>query len=257
MPSHDEIVRGEFGKQAESFEDPRYLFADRRLTRWILAHVPPEPGALVLDVAGGTGHVARAYADTAALAVVIDLTHEMLAAGKREAEGAGLRNLLFVLGDAARMPFLDDSFDLVVSRFAVHHFARPADQIAEMARVCGRGGRVAIIDLIAADEPLARKQNLLERMRDPSHTRALSVPELAELLERAGTAVVHQTTRDQVLPVERWLSQAQTANETAEGIRRELQAELEGGEATGLRPVIHEEALHFTQRWAILVAQKA
>ena len=257
MPSHDETVRQEFAKQAASFEDPLYSFADRRLMRWILANVPCEPGAAVLDVAGGTGHVARAYADAAALAVVLDLTREMLATGQREAEAADQQNLLFVLGDAARMPFLDESFDLVVSRFAVHHFAQPADQIGEMARVCRPGGRVAIIDLIAADEPLAAKQNLLERMRDPSHTRALSVPELSELMECAGTAIVHQAIHDQALSVERWLSQAEASPETGKSIRTALQAELEGGEPTGLRPLIHEDELQLTQRWAILVARKA
>jgi SAM-dependent methyltransferase len=256
MPGHDETVRLQFAKQAATFEDPRYSFADRRLIRWILTHVPCEPGSFVLDVAGGTGHVARAYAESAALAVVFDLTREMLAAGRRETEAVDLRNVLFVLGDAARMPFLDESFDLVASRFAVHHFAQPADQIGEMARVCRRGGRVAIVDLIAADEPLAAKQNVLERLRDPSHTRALSVAELSRLLGQAGVAVVHEAFHDQALALELWLSQAQTSAETAESIHGELEAELEGGAATGMRPVIHADELHLTQRWAILVAQK-
>jgi ubiquinone/menaquinone biosynthesis C-methylase UbiE len=256
MASHDETVRHEFAKQAATFEDPRYSFGDARLLRWMCTHVPCEPGAVVLDVAGGTGHVARAYADTAALAVVLDLTREMLAAGRREAEAADLHNLLFVLGDAASMPFLDESFDLVVSRFAVHHFAHPADQIGEMGRVCRIGGRVAIVDLVAVDEALAAKQNELERMRDPSHTRALSIPELSQLLEHAATTVVHQTTHDQPLSVARWLAQAQTPAETGHAIRSELEAELDDGVPTGMRPVIREGELHFTQSWAILVGQK-
>jgi ubiquinone/menaquinone biosynthesis C-methylase UbiE len=41
------------------------------------------------------------------------------------------------------MGFVDDSFDLVASRFAVHHFERPEEQIGEMVRVCRAGGRVA------------------------------------------------------------------------------------------------------------------
>jgi ubiquinone/menaquinone biosynthesis C-methylase UbiE len=223
---------------------------------WILAHVPCEPGAVVLDVAGGTGHVARAYANTAALAVVLDLTREMLAAGKHEAEAADLHNLLFVLGDAARMPFLDESFDLVVTRFAVHHFSEPADQIGEMARVCRQGGRIAIVDLVAAAGELAAKQNQLERMRDPSHTRALSVSELARLLDHAGTSAVRQTTHDQALSVDRWLAQGQTPAETGQAIRAELEAELEGGAATGMRPLMREDELYLTQSWAILVALK-
>jgi ubiquinone/menaquinone biosynthesis C-methylase UbiE len=160
MTGHDETVRREFAKQAPTFEDPTYSFADRRLMAWILEHVPPEPGA-VLDVAGGTGHMARAYAETAAVAVVLDLTEEMLATGRREATAMGLRNVVYVRGEAAHMPFADDSFDLVVSRFAVHHFERPAEQIAEMFRVCRAGGRVAIIDLVAVDAELADRHDRL------------------------------------------------------------------------------------------------
>src|SRR5439155_10421384 len=61
MAGHDETVRQEFSKQAVSFEDPTYSFADRRLMGWILTHVPPEQGERVLDVAGRTGHVARSF----------------------------------------------------------------------------------------------------------------------------------------------------------------------------------------------------
>lgn len=255
MSGHDETVRREFAKQAGTFEDASYAFADPRLMGWILSNVPPQPGAAVLDVAGGTGHIARAYAQSAAVAVVLDLTEEMLATGRREAAAA--RNVVYVLGDAARMPFVDDSFDLVVSRFAVHHFERPAGQIGEMVRVCRPGGRVAIIDLVAADPALADRHDRLERMRDPSHTRALPAQELRQLLEGAGAGVVHETGHDQPLSTARWLAQAQTPPPTGEAIRAELQAELEGGEATGMRPQLVDGELHLTHRYAIVVAEKA
>jgi ubiquinone/menaquinone biosynthesis C-methylase UbiE len=256
MSRHDETVKQEFSKQAASFEDPTYSFADERLLAWILSHVPPQPGGLVLDVAGGTGHVARAFARTARQAVVLDLTREMLATGKREAETAGIDNVLYVLGNAAAMPFLDGSFDLVTCRFAVHHFADPARQIGEMARVCRPGGRVAIIDLVPFDETLAESHDRLERLRDPSHTRALPIGELKALLSAAGAPVVHETTHQQRLAFDRWLAQAHTAPETADAIRAELQAELDGGPATGMRPLVNDGALHFTQRWAIVVGTR-
>ena len=135
--------------------------------------MPGEAEEHVLDVGGGTGHLARAYATVVALAVVVDLTPEMLAVGKANCDVHGQRNVLFVCANAASLPFLAESFDLVVSRLAVHHFERPMLQIAEMARVCRPGGRVGIIDLIAAEPALCAAQDRLERMRDPSHTRAL------------------------------------------------------------------------------------
>src|SRR3954447_3771098 len=253
---HDETVRREFAKQAVSFEDPTYSFADRRLIERILTHVPPRTGELVLDVAGGTGIVGRAFARTAAQAVVIDLTRAMLEARKREADAAGLRNVLYLEGDAAALPFLDESFDLVTCRFAVHHFADPVRQIGEMARVCRRGGRVAIVDLVAFDEALGAEHDRLERLRDPSHTRALAAREIARLLSESGAAVTHETTHDQRLALARWLAQVEPPEDSAQGVRAALEAELDGGPPTGMRPLVHDGALHFTQRWAILVAER-
>lgn len=256
VEGHDATVRREFAKQASTFEDPGYPLTDRGPMEWIRSHVRRGPEEFVLDVAGGTGHVARAFADEVALAVVLDLTREMLETGRRAARAAGQRNVLFVAGDAARMPFLDGSFDLVISRFAVHHFEHPARQLGEMARVCRPGGRVAIVDLVAGDEALAPEQNRLEGMRDPSHVRALSLAELRGLLEDAGLSVMHRAELDQAIGVEPWLAQAQAPAFVSRAIREELEAELDGGAGTGMRPVIRAGELHHTQRWAILLAGK-
>src|SRR5881409_66687 len=112
--SHADAIRREFAKQAPSFEDPKYSFANPRLLRWILDHLPYRPADVVLDVAAGTGHVARALAPHVRQVVAIDLTEAMLVAGWEEARRAGIENLLFHVGDAAALPYLDDAFDLVV-----------------------------------------------------------------------------------------------------------------------------------------------
>jgi ubiquinone/menaquinone biosynthesis C-methylase UbiE len=144
-----------------------------------------------------------------------------------------------------------------VSRFAVHHFERPERQVAEMARVCRPGGRVAIIDLAVADDALAAEYDRLERLRDRTHTRALTVDELKALLGGHGLSIAGETERDQPISVERWLAQSQTPADVAEEIRAEIQTELEGGSPTVMRPVIRDGELHLTHRWAILVARKA
>jgi ubiquinone/menaquinone biosynthesis C-methylase UbiE len=254
--AHNEVVQGEFAKQARSFEDPKYSFADPRLMRWILGRVKATPGSLVLDVAGGTGHLGRAFAAEARQVVVVDITAAMLAEGKRQVEAAGVENVLFERADAAALPYLDASFDLVASRFAVHHFEEPALQIREMVRVCRGGGSVALIDLVALAPDVAGDHNRLERLRDPSHAVALTEEELARLLEDAGATIVHRTAHDQRLDVERWLRQAEPPAEAAEQIRAELEAELDGGRPTGMRPLRDDGRLLLTQRWAILVGEK-
>src|SRR3954447_14743276 len=254
--SHDEEIRREFAKQAPTFEDPGYTFADRRLLAWIQANVPAEAGVSVLDVAGGTGLMARAYAAGATVAVVLDLTAEMLVLGQRQARAEERRNVVFVHGDAVHMPFVDDAFDLVLSRFAIHHFERPEEQVSEMVRVCRPDGRIALIDLVAPDPALADEQDRLERLRDRSHTRALSVEGLRTLLERSGARTIHETFHDHRLPIERWLAQTAPPVDRAQAIRAELSGELEGGTPTGMRPVVENGKLHLTHRYGILVARK-
>jgi hypothetical protein len=86
--------------------------------------------------------------------------------------------------------------------------------------------------------------------------RALGITELRALLEEAGASVFDETFHDQRLPVERWLTQAGTPPDRAEAIRAELRGELDGGTPTGMRPLIHDGELHFTHRYAIIVARK-
>ena len=254
-PSHDEVVRREFARQAASFEDPSYSFGDERLMGWILANVPVMPYDAVLDVAAGTGHVARGFASHARQVVAIDLTPEMLAMGKAQADAAGISNVLFEQGDAASLPYRDGSFDLVVSRFAVHHFEHPAVQLGEMARVCTSGGRVAVIDLVVADGEPGETLNEIERERDPSHQAALSLDDLSGHLATAGTQVVHRVHHDQALDADRWLAQAEPPAEVAEAISMRLRTEIDGGEATGMRPFLEEGRLRIVQRWAIVVGE--
>jgi hypothetical protein len=69
-----------------------------------------------------------------------------------------------------------------------------------MVRVCRSDGRIAIIDLVAPDPALADEQDRLERVRDRSHTRALSIDGLRTLLERSGARAIHETFHDHRLP---------------------------------------------------------
>ncbi len=255
MPDHRDLIREEFSRQSASFEDRQYSFGDPHVLSWILDNVPVEASDLVLDVAGGTGHVARAYAEQARCATVLDLTAEMLAVGKREVDAAGVRNVLFQLGEAGAMPFLAGSFDLAISRFAVHHFPDPAAVLAEMTRVCRPGGRVAIVDMVVAEPEHADAYNHRERLRDPSHTRALTAEELDSAMRAAGLEIVHSVERERPLPLERWLAQTQPPEEIALQLRAELEAELAGGAPTGMRPHLEADELYFTQRWAIAVGQ--
>jgi SAM-dependent methyltransferase len=101
-------------------------------------------GLRVLDVAAGTGNASIPAAQRWAVVTASDLTPELLEAGRRRAEAAGVE-LEWVPGDAERLPFADASFDVVMSSigamFAPHH-REVAD---ELVRVCRPGGTIGLL----------------------------------------------------------------------------------------------------------------
>ncbi|HWM09822.1 MAG TPA: class I SAM-dependent methyltransferase [Solirubrobacteraceae bacterium] len=231
-----------FTQQAAAFEDPRFNRLFTTDSEWLFERLPLDSDDLVLDVAAGTGHVSRRLAPQVRAVVALDATRAMLEQGRAQAPP----NVIFVQGDAERLPFLDGSFDVVVTRFAVHHFEDPLVPLAEMHRVSR--GRVAVADLIAHPEA-AETQNRLETLRDPSHTRMLELDELAKLV---GTDDVE--VRDVHRPLEPWLVQTDPAPDAAEEIRAALRDELAGGAPTGFRPSERDGELHFVHTMASLIA---
>jgi ubiquinone/menaquinone biosynthesis C-methylase UbiE len=250
MADHSQAVERAFTQQAEAFEDPQYNRLFTTDSEWLFDRLPLTEDDLVLDVAAGTGHVARRMAPKVRAVVAIDATEAMLEAGRIEAKRAALKNVVFMQADASKLPFLDASFDIVVSRFAVHHFENPRVQLGEMRRCLRMGGRLAIADLVCDPDPdVAEFQNHLERLRDPSHTRMLSLEKLADLV--GSTDVEFRDVERTLGP---WLEQTQTAPEARAEIREALEAELAGGPPTGFRPRESDGQLRFLHTAASIIA---
>src|SRR4029078_10464421 len=95
---------------------------------------PLTPDMLVLDVACGAAHAAELAAPHVRQVVGVDLTPELLALGATRLRDAGITNVLLQEGNAATLPFVDASFDLVMCRTAIHHMGDPIDSIARMGR---------------------------------------------------------------------------------------------------------------------------
>src|SRR3712207_4540363 len=103
-----------------------------------------EAGVRVLDVAAGTGNASIPAAQLGAQVTASDLTPELFEAGRRRAEAAGVE-IEWVEADAERLPFDDESFDVVISSigamFAPHH-EEVADQLV---RGCRGGGTIGLL----------------------------------------------------------------------------------------------------------------
>jgi SAM-dependent methyltransferase len=105
---------------------------------------------------------------------------------KERQRARGLTNVTWLVGDAVPLPFPDAAFSVVVTRYSFHHFLDPKAVLAEMVRVCRPGGRVAVIDVFTSGPEQAEAYNRVEKLRDPSHVRALSLAELTGLFRDIG-----------------------------------------------------------------------
>jgi ubiquinone/menaquinone biosynthesis C-methylase UbiE len=138
---------------SESFQIPieaaeRYeaAFVPGFFAQWapILCEVAGvEPGASVLDVACGTGIVARTAADivgSTGVVIGLDLNEAMLTVAARVRQDVEWRR-----GDAGSLPFTDGSFDAVLCQMALMFFADRPQAIREMARVGAAGASIAVV----------------------------------------------------------------------------------------------------------------
>jgi ubiquinone/menaquinone biosynthesis C-methylase UbiE len=251
--THREVTRSEFARQAANFEQPGSIFKNEEILDWIRRPLQLSKESIVLDVAGGTGQLGRRLAREAALAIVVDLTPEMLERGALSAREQGTQNVVFLEGDATALPFAAEQFDLVVSRFALHHMDDPARAINEMSRVCRRGGSVVLIDMVREPGEHGKRHDELERLRDRSHRSALTETELSRAMGAAELDMSVLGEREQRMGLRPWLDQAGPSPQARAFLEDALAAEADGGPATGLhgtRDASGEVTL--AQRWLML-----
>jgi SAM-dependent methyltransferase len=194
---------------------------------------------VVLDVACGAAHAAEVAAPHVRQVVGIDLTPALLAMGAERLRAAGIDNVLLQEGHAAKLPFVDASFDLVFCRTALHHFPDPARCIAEMARVCRPGGRVVLSDMIAPSAEVRDAFDELHRSIDPSHVHALLEAEIADLLERAVGPLSYGETGSMKLAIDVMLTDASDRDVAL----TTLQRDLDGERPTGFDPVVTDDGI--------------
>jgi len=252
---HKAAVRAEFTRQAQAYASAAVITDADRLARLVQA-IDPTPADRALEIATGPGYVAMALAERCREVIGLDLTAAPIAIAQRTSRERGLTNVRFELGEADKLSYADGEFDVVVCRFAFHHFLNPAAILAQMCRVCRSGGTVAVEDLYAS-ENLARaaRCNRLEQLRDTSHTRALALGELIAMMGQAGLDVERVHSDRLTTNLEGWLASAQTSADRAAEVRRMFDEDLRA-DSSGTAPFMRDGALHFIQRTAAIVCRK-
>jgi demethylmenaquinone methyltransferase/2-methoxy-6-polyprenyl-1,4-benzoquinol methylase len=155
------LVRGVFDSVASRYDLMNDLMSAGVHRLWksvFIDRLNPQPGELLLDVAGGTGDIAMAFLERAdgrpraaqlppARAIVCDINFEMLAAGRRREPAARMGDrLVQACADAERLPYADSSVDAYTIAFGIRNVTRIDKALAEARRVLKIGGRFQCLE---------------------------------------------------------------------------------------------------------------
>ena len=154
-------VRGVFDSVVRRYDvmnDLMSLGLHRAWKAYTVAVARVRPGDVVLDVAGGTGDLARAFAGRVGprgLVVLSDINESMLQQGRDRLLDDGVI-VPALLCDGEKLPFADATFDLVSVAFGLRNMTHKEQALAEMARVLKPGGRLLVLEFSKVAAPLAK-----------------------------------------------------------------------------------------------------
>lgn len=249
------LIVEQFTKQAVPFAEMP-IHNEDATNRLVIETAGISPDDTVLDVACGPGLITRAVAAIARHVVGIDITPAMIEEARKRQGAMGLTNMDWKVGDVLPLPFPDSSFSAVITRYSFHHFLEPEAVLTEMVRVCQPGGRVAVVDVIMSTPEQAEAYNRMEKLRDPSHTRALLLPELTGMFHDAGLDGMKTAFYKLDVELEKLLTASCTKPDDAKAVRQIFEDDL-GVDLLGVGAYRREGKIHFAFPVVVVAGRKS
>lgn len=262
------LVQQQFGANASAYATSNVHAKGASLSR-LVELVAPGKEWHALDVATGAGHTAAAFSPHVATVVASDLTDEMLAEAGKLAADRGLANMTTAKADAEQLPFADASFELVTCRIAPHHFPDIPAFVGSVWRVLKPGGTFALVDNVSPDtattpgftqlelRDAAIGYNAFEKLRDPSHGRALTTGEWKEIVTDTGFSILHEETMAKGMDFETWCNTMNVQHHYTRLKLRSMLTDATSALSAFLKPVREGEVLRFTLTELVLIARKS
>ena len=158
----------------------------------ILGSLKISEGMKLLDLGTGSGYLSFPIAKNNPGCEVngLNIVNDALQANRMRADAEGIKNLSFVSYDGIDFPFEDVSFDLVVTRYALHHFPDIEHSIKEVSRVLRNGGRLFISDPCPNECDTKRFVDDYMRLKKDGHIKFYTRDEWKEICSRQGLFIV-------------------------------------------------------------------
>ncbi|PWU80617.1 MAG: methyltransferase type 11 [Candidatus Nitrosopolaris wilkensis] len=251
---HNELIIDQFTKQAIPFTQNAAHSAEYAVKRLVTLSNASKKDT-VLDVACGSGLVSCELAKVADRITGIDITPAMIEQANLLKRQKDLNNIKYEIGDVAHLPFADASFSLVVTRYSFHHVVDPYSVLSEMKRVCMRKGRVVVIDVTPASDKVDM-YDYVEKLRDPSHVKALTFAKLREIFEEIGLTIINTDFFRIEMDVERLLLASFPNSEDINKIRQLFIEDVQNN-ILGVNSHYVGTEIHFTFPTSMIIAQKS
>lgn len=246
-------IKESFGNQASQFSKNNILNNKEQLN-YIVNMGSIEEEEWVLDLGCGTGLLTQAIAEKTKRVVGLDLTSQMLDEAQLQSKKKG-KSILFLLGDAEHLPFLDGQFDCVMTRLTIHHFPQPITIIKELARVLKPEGRMIVSDIISNIEPQKqRNHNKVEQLRDPSHVEFLNEQEILTLIREAGLVAEDVKKWETKRGLDEWMGIMGQINDKKEII--EIFKDSLDNDQLGIKVSQDDTGIGFMHQWISIRATK-
>lgn len=162
----------------------------------ILDILPVKAGMRILDLGAGTGYltfaIAKKYPD--AQIIGLDIVEKTLENNNRQVIEQGLKSISFQKYDGVTFPFADNSFDMVVTRYALHHFPDISGSFAELSRIISDEGFLFISDPAPNEGDTSRFVDGFMQQKPDGHIRFYCAKEWTDLCSAVGFTLADSFT---------------------------------------------------------------